>query len=501
MNETLASIDIGANSIRMSIGENSEVKLKLIDNLVHPLRLGKDSFLKRYIKPENLEEAIRVLEGFKLKLKEYGVKKYRVVATSPLRDIENQEFFLEQIRSKTGFNVEILERSEEERLVFLGLKYKMKNFKDYVKKGVMIAKVGSGDVEISLLKSGDFFVSRSIPIGGLRLRQNLKDVPEEYFPDAVEKFVVSDFRMLTQALPEINAEYVIGAGTLLRIIHSLAGTDKNPEINSSDLKKLYRDLKKLSISQISETYKLPSEYADLILPTTYLYIKLLELTKAKSIIFEDISFTECLLLELGGFFKNKFFVKKVWKSAIRIGEKYQFDGQHGIQVSKIATKIFDGLEHIHNLGSKHKFLLKLAALWHDIGIYINNSAHHKHSYYLIKNIEMPGISYDDLQLIANIARYHRRSLPKKYHIEYMSLNDSDRIIVSKLASILRIADALDRSHIRSVKNICVKTENNQIFLDVNFKEDAWLEKLYFKKKKDLFLHVFGINLELIERSK
>ena len=151
--ELLAAIDIGANALRMTIAELSEGELKTIEKLVYPLRLGKDTFIRGSILPETMEEALNILSGFQKKLEEYSITRYRAVATSAVREAENQEFFLEQARLKTGLKIEIIERSEEERLIFSAFKRNTRDFKKMMEKGVMFAKVGSGNVEISPMKA------------------------------------------------------------------------------------------------------------------------------------------------------------------------------------------------------------------------------------------------------------------------------------------------------------------------------------------------------------
>ncbi|OHD07045.1 MAG: hypothetical protein A2Y41_07070 [Spirochaetes bacterium GWB1_36_13] len=495
----LAAIDIGANAIRMMIGEKKTDKknIQVVEKLVHPLRIGKDTFIKGFISPQTLNEVIQTLKGFRLKLEEYDVKNFIVVGTSAIREANNKDFFLEQLRIKSGFQVKIIERTEEERIIFLALKKQVSNFDSIAKKGILLAKVGSGNVEISLMKSDEILFSRSIPIGGLRMRENFKNVPEKDFADLMEKYIESDIKMFLQNSPIVKANYFIGAGTLLKTIYDITGSKKK-SIQAEDLGILYKKIKNLSISQIAEKYALPFEYADLLLPTVFTYQKFLSLTKADKILFENLSFSESLLMEKAGFLKDRFFSRKIWKSAVRIGEKYHFDRKHAMEVSKIALKIFDELKPIHNLNPRCRFLLKLAALWHDIGFFIQNSEHHKHSFYLISNIELAGLSRKDIQIIALTARYHRKSPPHKYHPEYQILNSREKVMVSKLSALLRIADALDRSHSQILKKINIVLQKKQIDVIVNFKEDGWLEKTYFQKKKDLFLRIFGIDLELIE---
>ncbi len=496
----IAAIDLGANSIRMTIAEKKEDKLKILDKMEYPLRLGKETFLKRYISPEALKETINILKVFRRKLVEYAVKRYRAVATSAIRAIDNQDFFLEQVRLKTGINIEIIEKSEEERLVYLGLALEIKDFKDIVDQGVTFAKVGSGNVEFSMLKTNEVFFSRSIPIGGLRLRENLKKVSEEHFKDAMEKYVHSDIKMLKQSMPKIKTKNFFASGSLVKVLRQII-SPSGKAIPRKKLEQFYKELKTMTIGQLAEKYDLANEYADLLLPTTEVYINFLELTGCDKIECINVSFTGCILNQMAGFFKSGFMTKQIWKSAISIGDKYHFDKPHALRVSELSVKIFDQLKPIHNLSIKHRYLLKLAALWHDIGIFIKNSEHHKHSYYLISNIEMPGLSSQDVQIIATVARYHRRSMPKKYHLEYTSLGNKARVVVSKLAAILRLADALDRSHKQLVQDINIDIEDNEIIINVKFNEGGWLEKIHFDKKKNLFSRVFGINIELIERLK
>lgn len=491
-----AAIDLGANSIRMTIAQKVGDHLETLEKMEYPLRLGKETFLKRHLTSEALQETIKILELFHSKFAEYNITRYRAVATSAIRVIENQDFFLEQVRLKTGFNIEIIEKSEEEKLVYMGLMESIPDFKKLAKGGVVFTKVGSGNVEVSMLKVDEVFFSRSIPIGGLRLRQALHDVSEEYFQQAMEKYVHSDIKMLEQSMPKTPIKHFIGSGTLLRIIYKFIGD--NGIITYSEIEKFYKELRNKTIWQIAEHYDLPIEHADLLLPSTYIYMRFLELTGLQQITFVDMSFTECVIRHLAGLFKSKFMTKQLWKAAIGIGDKYHFDKKHAMQVTKIAVKIFDALKPIHNLSIKHRFILKLAALWHDIGIFIRNSEHHKHSYYLISNIEMPGLPSPDIQLIATIARYHRRSMPKKYHTEYASLRDRDRVVVSKLAAILRIADALDRGHSQSLDSIKIELKDEIVTFKVIFKKTGWLEKMHFEAKRDLFDRVFGINIELIE---
>ena len=139
-------------------------------------------------------------------------------------------------------------------------------------------------------------------------------------------------------------------------------------------------------------------------------------------------------------------------------------------------------------------MLEIAAILHDMGQYVNNRQHHKHSYYIISNSQMPGISPKELHEIAVIARYHRRGLPKESHIEYMALPPEKRVEVNKLASILRIADALDRSNSHKIKNIKVAYDDEKLTITTNASFDLTLERMEVRNKGDLFTEVFGLRV-------
>lgn len=496
--KTIAAIDIGAGTLKLQIAQlKNDNSFKILENASYPLRLGKDTFIGGTIKPHTLELAIKVLKGFKAKLSEYQVDQFRIVATSAVREAKNQDFFVEQVRLHTGFKIEVLERSEEQRLIFLGFKHHLAEFNEYAREGILYIKAGSGNVELFITKKGNLMYTGTLPVGGLRLRENLKEVPTSFFSDVLEEFISSELRMLAQNLPAAKIAYVIGSGTILRWMHSLSGNKKN-EITVKQLESVYEDLKGQSRENISERFSVPLEYADLLLVSAYLYLEFLRRFKSDKIIYEDISFTDSLLFEQAKLLEDKGLLRKIWKGAIRIGRKYRFDEKHSLKVSRLAIQIYDELQELHNYPSRYRFLLRLAALWHDLGIFIKNAGHHKHSFYIISNLEVPGLTANDMHMIATIARYHRKSLPKKYHHEYSVLNPRDRIIVSKLASFLRIADALDRGHSQLVEEIQTKVLKDRVVFQIRSKKEARLEKLYFEKKKDLFVELFGIETQLTE---
>ena len=179
------------------------------------------------------------------------------------------------------------------------------------------------------------------------------------------------------------------------------------------------------------------------------------------------------------------------EAAIALGRKYRFDESHAIQVARLSEMIFDQLMPLHQLDRGPRRLLKAAALLHEIGTYVCRSAHHKHSLYLIQNSSLVGLPANELQIVANVARYHRKSPPKASHHAFQSLNKGDRQIVSVLSAILRAADALDRDHQQRVRDVRVSIDRTKVTLAVEAEGDLFLEAWSLRNRSDMFREVFG----------
>ena len=202
--------------------------------------------------------------------------------------------------------------------------------------------------------------------------------------------------------------------------------------------------------------------------------------------------------------KKKYFSKlemQLYANAISLGRSLNFDEKHAIKVMEIATKIFDQTKDIHYLGNIEKCYLIIASILHDIGSALSYRSHHKHSLYIIKAQEFFSFNKNEINIIANIARYHRKSGPRKSHPDYMILSHKDKMIVMKLASRLRIADSLDNTHLQIIKDIELSREDNKIIINAIVKDQFFSEIYSFKYKKELFEEFFGLKVILKIKGK
>ncbi|HET6763813.1 MAG TPA: HD domain-containing protein, partial [Longimicrobiaceae bacterium] len=187
--------------------------------------------------------------------------------------------------------------------------------------------------------------------------------------------------------------------------------------------------------------------------------------------------------------------RRAWEGAISLGRRYLFDEAHATHVARLAGSLFDQLAPLHRLGPVERRLLSAAALLHDVGNFIGPKKHHKHSLYIIQQSEIPEFTPRETELIANLARYHRKGVPAAHHEAFTRLATDDRQRVVRLASILRIADALDREHLQAVTAVRARIARSRMALTLEGTGDLLLERWALRAKAGLFTEAFGLEVE------
>jgi len=185
-------------------------------------------------------------------------------------------------------------------------------------------------------------------------------------------------------------------------------------------------------------------------------------------------------------------------AAVNLARKYGADEKHGLQTAVLARAIFQATLAQHQMGEREQLLLEVASIVHDIGEFVAARGHHRHTYYLLVHSEVFGLSQMDLEVVANIARYHRRGVPQSDHPAYASLPRPARLTVNRLSAILRVADALDKSHSQRVQNPKISVSADELRVQVEGGEDLGLERIALDAKSGLFEEVFGLKPVIVE---
>ncbi len=418
---TVAVIDIGANSIRMEIAEiSSEGETSVLERMQQPVRLGRDAFVYGELRQETISATIAVLRDYRRLLDTYQVTSVHTVATSAVREAKNAEPFLDRVARMVGFDVDVIEPSEQCRLIVTAVRHDLRDVLDLSRRRVLVAEVGGGNTLLSVLHSGEITASRSYDLGAIRMQEMLATAQEQPVRAAelLRHHIANTVDEARKSLQLQSVGTFVAVGGDARFVASQVGLPmaegRLEAITADKLEKFLAQNVPATTEEIARRFQLPFAHAETLVPALLVYQALLNSTRARRVLVSRVSMRDGLLLDIPRYFSGQedpALTRSVLASVATVGEKYQYDAEHAEHVASIALRLFDELQRDHGLSRWHRTLLQVASLLHDIGGFINNRVHHKHSCYIITNTDLYGIRRRDMALVAQVARYHRRSVP------------------------------------------------------------------------------------------
>ena len=499
----LAVLDLGASAIRLTVAEAPLGEpIRILEEASRGVLLGKDTFTHGRLGAPTVEATLKALEGFRKIMDTYGVVRYRAVATSAVREAANRETFLDRVRLRTGIDVEIIDGSEENRLTYVAVRETMRDHPALTAGDTLLVEVGGGSADISFLRKGEPINSGTYALGSIRLRQNLASWHggHDHWTRLLRRHIHNVVEDIRREMPLREAKHVLALGGDVRFAAERITGEAVPTGGVRGFKRdaflaFCDEIVAFDREELMARYRLHLAEAETLVPALLAYRELVLETPAEEILVPDASLRAGLLLDLARSEEGRGgiedFSKQAMASAGPLGERYRYDAPHGRQVAFLATRLFDDLGAEHGLGSRDRLLLEVAALLHDIGIYIGLRGHHKHSQYVLSVSEIFGLTRDDMALVSNVARYHRRGAPQRSHLPYMALDAATRVVVNKLAAILRLANALDADHLQKVKDVRVLQEDDGFVLEVEGAGDLTMERLAALARADQLTDVFG----------
>ncbi len=504
-----AVIDMGATAVRMEIaevGQNDEVRR--LESLRKPVRLGKDTFTKGRIGQDTIAQVIAILKGFRTLMEEYRIRddnQILAVATSSVREAANADSFRDRISVATGIDLRIIDEAEQNRLTFLAAQEIFKSKPDLAQADVLIAEVGGGSTELFLLQQGRVSFSNSYQLGTLRMRETLETdlAPSERIRRILGQHISRTTETMRRDLPGVSNPVLVAMSGDAQFAASQLSPDwpraAPLAVDVKTFSALADKIIPLSVEKLVSRNKLAYDEAETVGPGLFAYAILGRTFKAETIVIPKTTFRDGLLREVTSERSwTDAFSDEVIRQAIALGGKYSFDEKHARRVDELSVQLFRSLQKDYHLNPRDELLLRVAALLHDVGGFVSNRSHHKHSMYIIQNSNLFGLSREDLALVALTARYHRRALPSPAHPEYDALDRDHRITVSKKAAVLRVADALDRNHLQQVVNPAITLTKDELIITVADAEDLTLERLALKEKGTLFEDIYGLKVVLRE---
>ncbi len=405
---------------------------------------------------------------------DYGVKAYKVMATSALREASNREYILDQIKLKTGFKINVIDNAEEQFLTLKAIKYKLDNYDKLIQEGAVIVVIGAGSIQISSYHHGELKYSQNVKMGALRIKEilgGLEDQTLKYYR-LLGEYIRVNLEGLEFFSDRRSYEHLVVVGGEIRVITNLIDeniTDDVQYLKKKSFKDLENELIEKSTEEIKRHYDVKRERAEILVPSMMLFHQFIERTNSKDIIIPNVSLADGIIRfiheDIYNLHVDDVTVKDIVTNAVVLAKQYNYNRKHSQHVENIALLMFDKLRKVHGL-KQERILLQVACILHDIGKYISLDMHSVHSYELIRALELFGMSRMDMEMVANISRYHSMGVPKDNDENFNNLPTKERIIVAKLIAIIRMADALDRSHKQKITIKSIKRRE---------KKNYWLE--------------------------
>ncbi len=505
-----AVIDIGTVGIRMLIADiTGPDEWVLLDKAERPIPLGRDVFSSGEISRETQTQCLQILSGFREMLDSWQVvpQKVEAIATSALREAKNRDTFIDRVALRTQIKIRVIEGIEENILAYLAVQYALRHsWSNFNISNSLIMEIGGGSLAIMLLNKGKMVAAHSLNLGTARMEQQAIFTQGSLIQ--VKAFLQDSFQSTVSLLNnEFRLKQIrnfIAVSGEARRTAAIIGEPKGQHqyiIERSAFSDFVAKLSTMTVDEAVKRYQITYQEAESLMPGLLIYDIILEFTSAKQLVVPTTTIREGTLIQLSRGSTGateKELLSQVKASAIILGRKFLFEEKHALRVQRMSAKLFQALQSEHGLSGHQLMLLEVAAILHDIGKYINHSSHHKHSLYLIQNAEVFGLNKDDLNIVANVARYHRKALPLESHTSFVSLSRENRIVVNKLAALLRLAEGIDRSHARVHRNFHIERNKEELVISCHSTGNIGVNRNFTITETRMFESVFGLHLTFKE---
>jgi exopolyphosphatase len=504
MNEHLATIDIGTNSVHMAIVHIDEQgNFEILAREKESVRLGSGSHDMDMIKPEAMERTIKALARFSTIASEYNAT-IRAVATSAVREASNKMKFTKLLKEECGISCEVISGVEEARLIYMGILMGM----DVFDRSILAIDIGGGSTEFLIGKRGIPAFATSLKLGAIRLTDRFfpgSDLQKDQIKSC-RKFLRTQLSGIQQELQQHSFEAAIGSsGTIETLAAMCSGNPTEPDekLRASDLMAITEKICALKTAE--ERGRLPGldrKRADIIPAGAILLCEIVQFLNISEILISKYALREGIIsdsMHRAGMRSPGAGIR--YASAQSLSQKFTRPGFPGLDSLKhsafLAEKICRQLMSLElaSFSENDLFLLRCAILLHNTGMVISHSSHHKHSHYIIKNSDtLAGFTGAEIETIALLARYHRKSAPSDKQPEFAALSTSRKKTIRELAAILRIAIALNRSGKNSIVDLRVLKENEGIKIVIKARSDSSLDLEAAELKSQLFTEAYGLSV-------
>jgi len=503
MTTRLGAIDIGSNSVRLMVVEVLRGgAYRILDEEREPTRLGRSVSSLGRLDDDSIDRTVQALRTFKQIAAGYQVSALRTIATCAVREARNGPEFCRRVREEVGLEVEVIPGDREARLAFSSVQHAF----DLSGKNAIVADIGGGSTEIIFATGGLIESIFSTPLGAVRLTEQF-GLGEQAAPADLARLadeVASCLKKRTTR-PLFAPHFMVGSGGTFTTLAELMMAAKKQvdipvagyKVSQAEVRHLLDRLAKMPLRARRSMAGMTPDRADIILAGLTIIDALLTRFRVNTLVIHTRGVRDGLVREmiddlLGGATTADTDPTHRDEAIERLAAACSGELEHGRQVARLAGRIYEQLTEPLALVPGDRLLLEIAARLQDVGYVINYDQHHKHSYHLIRNSRLPGIRAHDLELVANVARYHRGAHPKRKHENLARISAEDQQRVQRMAAILRLAGGLDRSRSQLVRDVLASVSDDGVVLDVVADEEPQVDVWGAERRTELFEQVFGL---------
>lgn len=507
-NRLFAAIDVGSLELELGIYEIApRTGIRKIEQLRHVLLLGRDTYNDGKISYGLMEEMCRVLDDFMRVIRSYGIEDYRAFATSAIREAKNSQIVLDQIHVRTGLAVKVISNAELRFLLYKAVAAKDYDFHKVIQKGTALVDVGFGSTQISLFDKGSLVSTQNIFLGVLRISEMLArlKIDAKQAVDIIGELVDNEFHAYKKMyLKEREIKNLIGAGeSILLLARKAMERQKSDRLTAAQFGEFYDRILKMSLDEIEDYYEVDTEYAAMMIPGAIIYKRMIDLIGAEMIWIPGVRLCDGIAAEYAQELKLvKFghdFNEDILSAARNMAKRYKAHTIHIQTMERLVLQIFDTMKKYHGMGDKERLLLQISAILHTCGKYITILRSADSTYRIIMSTEIIGLSFLEREIVANVVRYNHQEFDYKnvelgegLNFDGTTSRNEVTILIAKLTAILRLANAMDRTHKQKFLGSRMTAKDGKFTVTCTYPGDITLERAAFEDNSEFFEEIFGL---------
>ena len=505
----VAFIDIGTNSIRLLLVRvNPNGSYQFLTKQKETVRLGEQEFIEKILQPQAMERATVVCKKFMELSRAYGAEEVIAVATSATRDASNKVQFLEMLKNEAHLEVCPISGTEEARLIYLGVSSGLR----LGESKALFIDIGGGSTELSVGDQERYYFLQSLNLGAIRLTNmflpdETGEVAQERY-EQLRSYIRSKAAEILKELSGYKVSCMVGSSGTIENLAKISivylhktGRENYNRLSYTDLKKVVKDLCALPLEERRKFPGINAQRADIIIAGAAILDTVMEELNFSEIIISKRGLRDGLLLdylsksEFSGMLTRMSLRKR---TVMQLGLRCNFNEEHAHTIVGLSLELLDSLQalEIYDFKEWERELLEYGAILHDIGKFLSYDTHQVHAYHIIRESNLPGFQPEEIEIISNLAYFHRKDYPAKKHPNLTGLNNSVVKTIKVLSTLLRIAESLDRSHTAAISHVRFYiASTDTLVLEVHARKECQLELWELEKQKKYFRKTFGYNLQ------